>query len=289
LGRALFYDPILSRDSSISCAGCHLQATGFTHSDHRLSHGINGLIGTRNSGTLANLAWSSSFMWDGSVNNIEVQAINPITNPLEMDSRLEDVVRKLNASAPHRKMFYRAFNDSIVTSPHLLKALTQFVVMFGSWNSKYDKKMRNQKGIEFTAQEENGLRLFRLHCESCHKEPLFTDNSFKNNGIAYDPELKDTGRMKITGNKEDSLKFKVPSLRNIFVSGPYMHDGRFRSLEQVLDHYTRGIQQHPGISEELIKPVNLTKNEKLDVIMFLRTLTDKELLTDERFRYAAVD
>jgi cytochrome c peroxidase len=95
--------------------------------------------------------------------------------------------------------------------------------------------------------------------------------------------------MKITGNKEDSLKFKVPSLRNIFVSGPYMHDGRFRSLEQVLDHYTRGIQQHPGISEELIKPVNLTKNEKLDVIMFLRTLTDKELLTDERFRYAAVD
>jgi len=289
LGRALFYDPILSRDSTISCASCHLQSTGFTHSDHTLSHGIDGLIGTRNSSTLANLAWSNSFMWDGAVNNLEVQAINPITNPLEMDSKLEDVIRKLNNSVPYKRMFYKAFGDSLVNSKRLLKAITQFVVMFESNNSKYDKVKRNEKYVSFTEQEDRGYILFKKNCESCHSEPLFTNNKFENNGLTADPELKDYGRMKITNDASDSLKFKVPSLRNIFVSGPYMHDGRFRSLEKVLDHYTNGIQQSATLSEKIKAPIVLTKAEKLDIIMFLRTLNDKEFVYDLRFRYHPVE
>lgn len=289
LGRALFYDPVLSRDSTISCASCHLQFTGFTHSDHTLSHGINGLIGTRNSGTLANLAWSNSFMWDGGVNNLETQPINPITNPLEMDSKLENVLAKLNKSVPYKRMFYKAFGDSVVNSKHLFKAITQFVVMLESNNSKYDKVKRKEKDVSFTEQEERGYGLFRKNCESCHSEPLFTSNKFENNGLPADPELKDYGRMKITMNPSDSLKFKVPSLRNIFVSGPYMHDGRFRSLEKVLDHYTDGVKQSASLSEKLRNPIVLSKAEKLDVIMFLRTLNDKDFVYDARFRYFPVD
>jgi cytochrome c peroxidase len=238
LGRKLFFDPILSRDSSTSCASCHLQFSAFTHVDHSLSHGINGLKGARNSSTIFNLAWSKSFMWDGGVNNIEVQPINPITNPVEMDSKLKDVVMKLNRSAYYRKKFYKAFNDSVINSQKLLKSLAQFILMLESYNSKYDKVIRKEKDAEFTEQEKKGYGLFKKNCSSCHTEPLFTNNSFENNGLPPDKELNDGGRIRITKNASDSLKFKVPSLRNAAVSYPYMHDGRFKNLKQVLDHYT---------------------------------------------------
>lgn len=280
LGRVLFYDPILSRDSTISCASCHLQYTAFTHSDHNLSHGIDGLKGTRNSGTLFNLAWSPSFMWDGGVNNLEVQPINPITSPVEMDSKLEDAIARLNQSPRYRTMFYKAFKDSIVTSQHLFKALAQFTLLLESYNSKYDKVMRKEKDVSFTPEEQNGYTLFKKNCASCHTEPLFTNHTFQNNGLPVDAELNDIGRMKITGNPADSLKFKVPSLRNIFVSNPYMHDGRFRSLEKVLNHYTDGIVHSATLAKELQTKITMNKREKLDVIAFLRTLSDKQFLTD---------
>jgi cytochrome c peroxidase len=284
LGRALFFDPVLSKDNSISCESCHLQFTGFTHVDHSLSHGINGLKGTRNSSTLFNLAWNTSFMWDGGVNNLEVQPINPITNPVEMDSNLEDVIKKLNGSFKYRKLFFNAFNDSVASTKRLLKSLSQFMLLFESYNSKYDKVVKKEKGIAFTPEEKRGYALFKKNCSNCHSEPLFTNNSIKNNGLEMDKDLNDAGRMKITNNPADSLKFKIPPLRNIAVSAPYMHDGRFRDLQQVLDHYTDGIVDSPTLASELKKKMVLSANDKKDIISFLNTLTDKEFLFDLRFR-----
>lgn len=284
LGRKLFFDPILSRDSSISCSSCHLQFSGFTHVDHGLSHGINGLKGTRNSSTIFNMAWNKSFMWDGGVNNIEVQPINPITNPVEMDNTLANVVMKLNRSPYYRKKFYAAFKDSTVNSQKLLKALSQFVLMLESYNSKYDKVTRKEKGVEFSEAEKAGYRLFKRNCASCHTEPLFTNNSFQNNGLPVDKELNDGGRIKITHDPADSLKFKVPSLRNVTMSYPYMHDGRFKNLKQVLEHYSSGIQKSTTLANELNTGIALNELEKEQIIAFLNTLTDKEFLYDMRFR-----
>ena len=235
LGRQLFYDPILSKDSTISCASCHLQATGFTHVDHSLSHGIDGKIGTRNSMTMMNLAWSKTFMWDGGVNHLDVQAINPITSPLEMDETLANVVQKLQKSDKYKSLFFAAFGDENITGQRVLKALSQFELLLISANSKYDKVMR--KEAVFTNQEQNGYQLFKNNCASCHSEPLFTNGKYENNGIPLDTTLNDIGRQRITEKFEDYLKFKVPTLRNIQFTNPYMHDGRFLKLTEVIKHY----------------------------------------------------
>ena len=290
LGRKLFYDPILSRDSSTSCSSCHLQATGFTHVDHSVSHGIEGRKGTRNSMALINLAWNTSFHWDGGVNNLEVQAINPITNPVEMDNSLENALKSLNKSAIYKTYFFKAFGDSVATSQNMLKALAQFTVSFVSYNSKYDKYVRHEMGGDMTEQELNGLKLFRINCNSCHKEPLFTDFSFQNNGLPIDTFYKDLGRYQITQNPVDSFKFKVPTLRNIEFTFPYMHDGRFKKLKDVINHYTSentegGIQKSITLAKELQKPIKLNANEKKDLIAFLLTLTDFEFLSDKKFGF----
>ena len=289
LGRKLFYDPILSRDGTISCSSCHTQLSAFTHVDHGLSHGIGGLKGTRNSLVLVNLAWNRSFMWDGGINNLEVQPLGPITNKVEMDNTLENVVKSLNKSYTYRTRFYKAFGDSVITGQMVLKALAQFTGMFQSFNSKYDKYVRHEEGGDFTAQELNGLKLFRQNCASCHKEPLFTDYSFKNIGLPVDTGLNDIGRMKITGDRNDSLKFKVPTLLNVAMSYPYMHDGRFKSLGQVMNHYTGGAVMSPNVARELKDGMKLSSNDKVDIIAFLLTLTDKDFLFDTRFRYNPED
>lgn len=284
LGRKLFYDPILSRDGSTSCANCHTQWSAFTHVDHGLSHGINGLKGRRNSLTLFNLAWNKAFMWDGGVNHLEVQPLAPITNDAEMGNTLENVVKALDAAHSYRARFYLAFGDSTITGQRVLKALSQFLILFQSYNSKYDKYVRKEPGGEMTVQELNGLKLFRKHCNSCHTEPLFTNYSFQNTGLAVDTGLNDYGRMKITGDRKDSLRFRVPSLRNVAMSYPYMHDGRFRSLIQVLDHYTNGVIQSPTLAREVKKPMPLSLQDKKDIIEFLKTLSDKDFLYDMRLR-----
>jgi len=289
LGRQLFYDPILSRDQSISCASCHLQATGFTHVDHDLSHGIEGRIGKRNSMALMNLAWNTSFMWDGGVNHIELQALAPISSEDEMGSSLKEVVTKLNASKKYKILFYNSYKDSLVTGQKTLLALTQFVVMLNSYNSKYDKYIRNEKGGEFTMQEKNGLAIFKNNCASCHTEPLFTNNEFHNNGLTLDPYLKDFGRMLITNKSEDSLKFKVPTLRNIQFTPPYMHDGRFETLKAVITHYNSGITHNITLAEDLKNNLELTHKEEVDLLVFLRTLTDKEFLFNNRFSYPHIN
>ena len=283
LGRHLFYDPIISRDSTISCASCHLQQTGFTHIDHQLSHGIDGKIGTRNSLALINLAWNKDFMWDGGVNSIEVQAINPITNPDEMDETLAHVILKLQASEKYRKLFTKAFGDDKVTSQRLLKALAQFTVMLKSSNSKYDKVMRKEE--QYNEREQRGYDLFKSNCATCHKEPLFRDDKFENNGLAIDTTLNDVGRIKITQKKEDYLRFKIPTLRNIQFTFPYMHDGRFKTLTEVVKHYN-SLGHDKNLPKELAKPMNLTDNERVDLVLFLTTLTDTAFLYDKRFSFS---
>ena len=283
LGRKLFYDPILSRDNTISCSSCHLQATGFTHVDHDLSHGIDGKIGTRNSLALMNLAWSKDLMWDGGVNHLEVQPLNPITSPLEMDETLENVVQKLQQTQDYPSLFERAFGTSKITGQFTLKALSQFVVMLQSSNSKYDQVV--QKEAQFSEQEQKGYDLFKIHCASCHQEPLFTNNKFEYNGLSVDPSLNDFGRMKMTGRKEDSLRFKVPTLRNIQFTFPYMHDGRYKTLTEVVKHYNT-LSHNNLLPKELSKPMNLSDNDRVDMVAFLKTLTDTEFLFNPKFSYS---
>ena len=282
LGRKLFYDPILSRDNTISCASCHLQATGFTHVDHDLSHGIDGKIGTRNSLALINLAWSKDFMWDGGVNNLEVQPLNPITSPLEMDETLEHVVQKLQESPDYPTLFEKAFGNTKITGQLTLKALTQFMVLLQSSNSKYDKVVR--KEAVFTEQEEKGYDLFKKKCASCHQEPLFSSDKFEYNGLSIDPTLNDFGRMKMTQRKEDSLRFKVPTLRNIQFTFPYMHDGRFKSLTEVVKHYNT-LSRNKLLPKELAEPMNLSDNDRVDLVAFLKTLTDNNFLFNPKYGY----
>ena len=279
LGRILFYDPILSANNKISCASCHSPYSAFTHIDHDLSHGIDDRIGTRNSPTLMNLAWQKTFMWDGAINHLDVQALAPISHPDEMGSNITDVVKKLSLSKKYKNNFYAAFGDSLITGEKTLKCISQFLLTLVSANSKYDKVKRGEEN--FTQQEENGYLLFKTNCASCHKEPLFTSGDFAINGIQVDTSLNDFGRMKVTKLKADSLKFKIPSLRNIEMSYPYMHDGRFKKLSQVLNHYT-SLDGNSYVSPELKKLIKLSSNEKVDLTAFLLTLTDKEFLLNPK-------
>jgi cytochrome c peroxidase len=281
LGRKLFYDPILSKDSSTSCASCHQRIAAFAHIDHALSHGINGLIGKRNVPPLQNLIWRDSYMWDGGVNNLEMQPINPIVNPVEMDEKLLNVLTKLKRNAEYVKLFYDAYGDSLISSERVLKSLTQFTGLMISSDSRYDKYKRGEDTL--SKSEIRGMKIFGERCANCHSGENFSDNSYRNNGLQPDTSLKDLGRGAITGLAEDNYKFKVPSLRNIEMTYPYMHDGRFRNLHQVLDHYGSGGFPSENSDKSLRKTAGMTEQEKLDVIAFLKTLTDKTFLYDRRF------
>lgn len=285
LGRQLFYETNLSRDNTISCSSCHLSYTAFTHVDHQLSHGIGDRIGNRNSLALMNLAWAKSFMWDGSAHHLDVQALAPITDTLEMGEDFANVVSKLQTTTKYPPLFQAAFGDSIITGAHLLKALAQFQLTFVTANSKYDKVLRAEEGIAFTEQEQNGYTIFKKNCNSCHQEPLFTTGDFANNGLAMDTVLNDLGRMTITKNPSDSLKFKIPTLRNIEFSFPYMHDGRFKKLSKVLTHYTKGIQHSPTLAPELQDSLKITHREKVDLTAFLLTLSDKDFLFNKAYTF----
>ncbi len=281
LGRKLFYDPILSKDSSISCSSCHQRIAAFAHIDHPLSHGINGMIGKRNVMSLQNLIWRDAFMWDGGVNNLEVQPINPITNPIEMDETLSNVVEKLKHNKEYVEAFYSTFHDNTINSERILKSLAQFTGLMISSDSRLD---RYKEGKEtFTETELNGLKLFQTKCANCHAGALFTDNSYRNNGLKTDTALRDRGRAIITGKDEDNIKFKVPTLRNIEMTYPYMHDGRFRNLQQVINHYADPKNFDKGYDLSLNKIGVLTEKEKGELIAFLKTLTDKVFLYDRRF------
>lgn len=278
LGRVLFYDPILSYDSSISCASCHSPYNAFAHSDHALSHGIGDSIGRRNAPALQLLAWQPAFMWDGRFRTLDEQTLFPITHPGEMGEDINRVFLKLNRSPLYRKLTAGAYPDSSLTISRMQEAIRQFLLTLVSSESKYDSVMRKQQ--VFTSQEQNGYTLFRTHCNSCHAEPLFSDFSFERNGLSPDPKLQDKGRMEITGSADDILRFKVPSLRNLRYSPPYMHDGRFRSLREVIHHYTAvsGVEGLRG--GRLAKRIVLSEDEKTDLLAFLLTLSDSRFIFD---------
>ena len=216
LGRKLFYDPILSRDKSISCANCHQSFAAFANLDHAVSHGVDECLGTRNAPPLFNLAWQKEFMWDGGVHHIEVSPLNALTNPCEMA----------------------------------------------------------------------GYALFKQHCSACHKEPLFTDLSYRSNGLDLIPD--DIGRDSITRLASDKGKFRVPSLRNVELTSPYMHDGRFTTLKQVLQHYSTGVKPttnlDPVLHQNAVPGIILTSTEQAQLIAFLKTLTDQDFVNDKRFQ-----
>lgn len=281
LGRELFYENLFSRDNSVSCGSCHQRISAFAHIDHTLSHGIYGRIGNRNIPSMQNLIWNNSFMWDGGITNLEIQPLGPISNPLEMDETIERIVEKLQKTSKYKPLFEKAFGDTLINSERILKAITQFVGLMISNNSKYDKYVVGK--AEFTPEEEHGLQLFRAKCASCHTEPLFTNNSFRNNGLVPDSTLKDIGREKITTKSEDKYVYKVPTLRNIEMSYPYMHDGRYRKLKDILNFYGSP-ENHTSSVDPLVKKIGqLDFTEKKDLILFLLTLTDKEFLYDRRF------
>lgn len=287
LGRFLFYSPVLSSNRSISCASCHSPYNAFAHTDHQLSHGIHDQIGTRNAPALFNLAWQKKFMWDGAINHLDMQPLAALSHPKEMGETVASVVKKLNESDFYRHMFYKAFGDSTVTGERLLKSLAQFQLTLVSANAKYDQV--KQGSAVFNYAEKEGYALFKKYCNSCHTEPMFTNYGFANNGLPVDTTLNDYGRWIMTQRSEDSLLFKVPSLRNISYTYPYMHDGRFKKLRQVIDHYTGGIQQHPTLSKQLKKPVVLSANDKEFLLVFLQTLNDKEFVFNPRFNYPGKD
>lgn len=289
LGRKLFYDARLSKDNTISCSFCHEQSSAFTHHGHDFSHGIGDQIGTRNAPAVQNMAWQSEYFYDGASNSIEMLSINPIHNPVEMDETLPAIAEKLKQDSEYLKLFKQSFEDEQVSSTNILKALAQFMTVMVSADSKYDKYVRNEAGGTLNNQESQGLQLFQTNCTACHATDIFTDNSFRNNGLPPNPNLNDLGRETVTGFPYDRYKFKVPSLRNVALTAPYMHDGRFGSLESVLNFYSNGMQNtanlDPIMQQHGALGIPLTQAEKQAIIAFLKTLTDEKFISNPAFYY----
>lgn len=282
LGKQLFYDPFLSQTGEISCGSCHFQAHGFGDHNVAQSRGIFGRPGKRNSPPIVNMAWNTSFMWDGGINHLEVMPLGPLTDTVEMGEKVAHIIAKLQNHSTYPQQFKKAFGSDSITDQKLLFALAQFMVSLVSADAKYDQYLLGE--AELTEEETRGLTLFRQHCEHCHQEPLFTDYSFRNNGIDTDFTIKDIGRERITLNPNDKARFKVPTLRNIARTYPYLHDGRMTTLEDVLAHYATGIQASATLDSALpVGGLGLSAQDQSDIIAFLRTLTDYTFLTNPDF------
>jgi cytochrome c peroxidase len=287
LGRKLFYDPILSLDNSQSCASCHRQNFAFADSYTQFSKGVTGELGTRNAPSIMNLAWEKKFFWDGGSATLEDQVIGPIQNPVEMHETLTNVLGKLQKHAEYPRLFKRAFGTDSITSMLLMKAVAQFERIVISSNSKYDKYVRGE--VELSFDELRGKELYedekKGDCFHCHVVgSTFTDFEFRNNGL--DSVFKDLGRYSVTLNKADSGKFKTSTLRNIELTAPYMHDGRFKTLEQVLEHYNTGfvVTGTTDVNIALAEKGRLNELEKTQIIAFLKTLTDYDFITNPNFK-----
>ncbi len=283
LGRILFYDPILSANNSISCASCHSPFNAFAHTDHNLSHGIYDSIGNRNAPALFNLAWQKSFMWDGAINHLDMQALAPLAHPKEMGSSISALIEKLKASSDYKRLFFNAYHDSAINSTGILKAFAQFQLTLVSANAKYDSVILGKE--KFSDQERNGYALYKKNCSNCHTEPLFSNFEYEQNGLPTDAYFNDQGRFGISQNEMDKMKFKVPSLRNLAYTYPYMHDGRFSTLKEVIQHYTTLPQGATQQSAKIKLPMQLTSNEKVDLLAFLTTLNDRAFVFNKNHQY----
>ncbi len=281
LGRKLFYDGRLSADNQHACSSCHQQVAAFGTFEHDRSHGVFDSHTLRNAPVLFNLAWSPLLHWDGAFTSLKDEAVHPITGNVEMGETFDGVINKIKEDPEYRDMFKKIFRYPFIRPEFIQNALAQFTGSMISADSKYD---RYKKGTaSYTLQEESGYQLYKLNCASCHPEPMFTDYSLRNIGLPVDPFLNDYGRMNISGKREDSIKFKVPTLRNSYVSSNYMHDGRFNTLMQCINHYRTGVQQGPTLDPSLINGIPLTIAQANDLFVFLRTLTDSAFLSNPRF------
>ena len=292
LGKKLFFDPILSQDNSISCASCHDPEKSFTDLA-AFSEGVNGTLGIRNAMPLFNLAWNfdERFAWDGKEFGLETQAFEPVTNAKEMHSNWITIAEKLQDHTTYPTLFKQAFGITIIDSTHVTKAIAQFERTLISGNSKFDQYLLGQTTL--TANELNGLAVFSdetkgdcFHCHGSENNPLWTDNKFHNNGL--DTDFADLGLGKVSGDSNDNGKFKSPSLRNLAFTAPYMHDGRFETLDEVIDHYSEGLQFSSTIDPLMKKitqgGVNLTEDDKADLKAFLLTLSDYDFINNTDFQ-----
>jgi cytochrome c peroxidase len=281
LGKRLFYDPLLSRDSSISCNSCHKQAHAFSD-PLAISPGVAGRLGKRNAMSLVNLAYTTKANRDGGVPKLDLQAIVPIETEEEMDFTAEEISQRLLQDPSYVQLFQEAYErgpDAFT----ITRALGAFQRTLLSGNSAYDQYEFQGKKEALNASEIRGKELFfsaRLNCSSCHNGFNFTTGEFANNGL-YEV-YEDNGRRDVTLAEEDIGRFKIPTLRNIAVSAPYMHNGSLNTLEEVIDHYNQGGKNHPN-KDERIKPLNLTEAEKTDLINFLESLTDSTFLNNPAF------
>ncbi|WP_268125294.1 cytochrome-c peroxidase [Roseivirga pacifica] len=286
LGKKLFFDPMLSRDNSVSCNNCHQQSRAFADTPlHATSIGIDNQFGIRNAPSMANMAFMQEFFWDGGVTHLDFVPINAIESDIEMGESLASVVEKLNNDEEYLALFQAAFGVSEITSPFMLHALSQFTVMMVSANSTYDKYVL--EGQPLTELEMAGMNLFQQKCSACHQGELFTDFSHRNNGISS--VFGDEGRATITEDPSDIGKFRVPSLRNVEITAPYMHNARFNTLEEVLDHYDGNMVDSPSLDPMFknggeVVGIPMTEEEKVQIIAFLKTLTDHDFISNPLFR-----
>lgn len=288
LGEMLFNEKMLSKDNSQACASCHVKENAFTDL-RQFSIGVEGLPGKRHSMAVFNMAYHRpGFFWDGRARTLRDQALMPIQDPLEMNETLPNMVAKLQASKTYRDQFIRAFNTDTITSTRVAMALEQFMLSIFSGNSKFDKSQRGE--VTLTESEERGRILFFREvdppqgivggeCFHCHGGPNFTNSAFMNNGLDTDAEMTDLGFFNTTNNPRDKGRFKVTSLRNIAKTPPYMHDGRFATLEEVVDHYNTGVKQSSTVDPLMqfnLRPggLGLSEQDKEDLVAFLKTLSE---------------
>ncbi len=286
LGRKLFYDNILSANNTMNCGSCHQLRNYFVDSNLALSTGIDGIQGTRNSMPLFNIGYGKKFFWDGGAADLESQVLGPITNPVEMHETMANVVSKLQNHPEYPALFLKAFGSDVVTSKLIFYAIAQFERTLISANSKFDKWKRGE--VVLTAQEQRGMEVYtndqKGDCTHCHSfGSTFTDFEFRNTGLDSIPV--DKGRALITLNTDDEGKFKTPTLRNIAVTAPYMHDGRFIDLRQCIQHYNKNFKYTKNLAPELKVAVKnrMTDDEIDDLIAFLHTLTDTDFINNKNF------
>lgn len=285
LGRKLFYEGRLSRNNTISCGFCHIQENAFTHHGHTVSHGVDDRIGIRNAPPIQNMAFLKRYMWDGVIHNLNEQPIIPMTDVNEMDSSMPEAISKIKDDQKYKKLFAAAYGDENITGERILKALSQFMASMISADSKYDRVKQGRDS--FTSEESQGMTLFNKNCASCHSGGLFTDESFRNTGMYYNNQFKDAGLYRVTLSQNDWMKFRVPSLRNIEYTAPYMHDGRFYTLEAVLNFYSDNVEDNPNLDPQLKQNnhigIAMNSQEKQLIITFLKTLSDKSFITNPKF------
>lgn len=289
LGRLLFYDKRLSGLNQLSCASCHKQELAFSDGLALSNIGASGIRLPRSAPALINMAWATNgLFWDGGSTNLESQALAPLTNPDEMHQELFELVNELRTIPDYAERFRFVFKDDEIKTGNIMKALAQFQRTLISANARYDKYTRHENGGTLNDTELKGLHLVQEHCSGCHKGELFTDNDYHNNGIDNDfsdesNERIHQGRSRITYNPDDLGKFKTPTLRNSMLTAPYMHDGRFADIAQVLDHYSSGVKSSPTLDPLLVKNngqpgIALTAADKQAIIAFLKTLTDSSFV-----------